>query len=209
MTAHDVRAILWAQARTLRNSIGRRSGFLWTAVIGVFWYGMWTIGAIGAAYFISDPANFGLSTSVLPGTLLLMFLYWQVVPLLLAATGASLDLRKLQVYPVPVSHLFLIETLLRVTAGVEVLIMLAGICVGLLLSPRFPLWAPLSFVPFVVFNLFLSAGLRDLLVRILARKRVRELAVLLMVLCASLPQLLLSRADSRMGARLRLIFSHD
>jgi len=53
------------------------------------------------------------------GLLLMLFLYWQVVPLMLATTGSSLDLRKLRAYPIPDSQLFSIEVLLRVTAGVE------------------------------------------------------------------------------------------
>ncbi len=40
-------------------------------------------------------------TAALPGGLLLIFLYWQVVPLLMAATGSSLELRKLRAYPIP------------------------------------------------------------------------------------------------------------
>src|SRR5258708_40367854 len=48
---------------------------------------------------------------------------------------------------------------------------------------------PLMF--FVVFNLFCSAGVRDLLVRLMARRRVREITALLFVLAAALPQVLM------------------
>ena len=45
-------------------------------------------------------------------------------------------------------------------------------------------------VPYILFNLFLAVGLRDLVARILAHKRIREVAFLLLVICAALPQLL-------------------
>ena len=80
----------------------------------------------------------------MPGGLLLVFLYWQVVPLLMAATGASLDLRKLQAYPIPVSQLFSIEVMLRVTAAIEMLLVLLGIAAGILLNPRLPKWCALA-----------------------------------------------------------------
>ena len=98
------RAILWAQWRTQRNSY-LRGGAAWTTVIGVIWYGMWAVAAIAVASVTSNPDNVNLLRASLPGGLVLVFLYWQVVPLLMAATGASLDLRKLQAYPIPLRQL--------------------------------------------------------------------------------------------------------
>ncbi len=128
-----------------------------------------------------------------PGGLLLVFLYWQVMPLLMAATGASLELKKLYIYPIPTSQLFSIEVMLRVTAAVEMLLLLLGLAIGLLLNPAVPKWTSLSLAPYILFNLFLAVGLRDLVARILAHKRIREVAFLLLVLCAGLPQLLMVR----------------
>ena len=98
----QARAILWAQWRTLRNFYPR-GGVAWTAVIGFVWYGFWLLAAIAAARLAANPSNLSMMKTALPGGLLLIFLYWQVVPLLMAATGASLDLRKLQAYPIPAS----------------------------------------------------------------------------------------------------------
>jgi ABC-2 type transport system permease protein len=61
-------------------------------------------------------------------------------------------------------------------------------------------------VLFAALNLLLSAGVRDLLVRLLARKRVREITVLLFVLAAALPQLLLVSGG---GHRLRRFFAGE
>ncbi len=189
---NQARAILWAQWRTLRNFYPR-GGAAWTAVIGAGWYGFWTLAAVSTARLAANPANLGMLKAVLAGGLLLVFLYWQVMPLLMAATGASLELRKLQVYPIPVSQLFTIEVMLRFTAAVEMLLLLIGLAFGLLFNPELPKWTALFLAPYIFFNLSLAVGLRDLVARILAHKRIREVAFLLLVLCAGLPQLLVMR----------------
>ena len=139
---NQARAILWAQWRTLRNFYPR-GGAAWTAVIGAGWYGFWTLAAVSTARLAANPANLGMLKAVLAGGLLLVFLYWQVMPLLMAATGASLELRKLQVYPIPVSQLFTIEVMLRFTAAVEMLLLLIGLAFGLLFNPELPKWTAL------------------------------------------------------------------
>ncbi len=198
------RAILWAQWRTLRNG---RGGAAWTAIIGTIWYGFWLIASLAGARLVANPANLPLLKTGLAGALLIVFLYWQVVPLLMTATGSSLDLRKLQVYPIPVSQLFGIEVMLRVTAGIEMLMVLGGIAAGIALNPQLPYWCALAVIPYVLFNLFLSIGLRDLLLRLMARRRIREVVVFLLVMCAALPQLLISRGSASL--RLLSIFTHD
>jgi ABC-2 type transport system permease protein len=199
------RAILWAQWRTVRNFYPR-AGVAGMAVIGAGWYGVWLLAAVAVARFLSDPANLDAMRAALPGGLLLAFLYWQVVPLLMAATGAALEIRKLQVYPIPPSQLFTIEVVLRVTAGIEMLLVMSGVAVGVSLNPALPKWSALALAPYIAFNLFLAVGLRDLLTRILARKRIREVAILLMVTCAGLPQLLLMRGSS-LSSRVRWFFA--
>ncbi len=43
-------------------------------------------------------------------------------------------------------------------------------------------------IPYILFNLFLAVGLRDLLLRLLAHKRIREVVFFLLVMAAALPQ---------------------
>ena len=69
-------------------------------------------------------------------------------PLLMAATGASLELRKLQVYPIPDAQLFAIEVMLRVTAAVEMLFITTGLAGGILWNPAIPKWTALALAPF-------------------------------------------------------------
>ncbi len=124
----------------------------------------------------------------------------------MASTGSALDIRKLLVYPIPHRELFTLEVLLRISTGVEMLLLLGGSFAGLLLNPKVPLWAPFTLVFFVAFNLLFSAGIRDLLVRLLARKRVREITTLLFVMAAALPQLMLRGG---FPSRFRRVFEGD
>jgi ABC-2 type transport system permease protein len=191
----QIRAVLWAQWRSIYNFYPRssRGGVLFTAAGTVLWYGMCALAAVAAALFFASATDLPLISRALRGGLFLAFLYCQLVPILLVSTGISLDLKKLLVYPVPQSQLFALEVLLRVSVALEVLVILSGAGLGLALNPRVPLRGVGGLVLFAACNLFLSAGLRDLLKRLLARRRVRELAVFLLVLAAALPQLLILR----------------
>lgn len=188
----QARAILWAYWRTSRN-VFARGGVAWSAVVGSAWYGFWLLVSVATARLVSDPANLATIKGSLTGALLLVFLYWQVVPLLMAASGASLELKKLQVYPIPPSQLFSIEVMLRVTSAAEMALLMLGLGMGILLNPSLAWWGALGVFPFVLFNLFLALGLRDLVARILAHKRIREIAFLLLLVLAGLPQALLLR----------------
>ena len=151
----------------------------------------------------SSPMSAGLS-----GVFLLVFLYWQVVPVLMAASGASLDLRKLQAYPIPVTQLFGLEVMLRVTAAIEVVLILTGAGIGILRNPTLHPWNALGLLPFAAFNLVLGVGLRDTIARILARRRIREAAFFLLILCAALPQILFTRGRGFAG-RLRALITRE
>ena len=185
-------AILWAQWRTLRNYLPRsnKATFVFTGLMTAVWYGGFAFLAAVAGILMADPDERDLVRSIFPTALLLCFLYWQLIPVLMASMGSSLDIRKLLVYPIPHRQLFTLEVLLRVSTGIEMLLLLIGAGIGLLLNPEIPVWAPLSLIFFVALNLLCSAGVRDLLARLLGRKRVREITAFLLVLAAALPQLL-------------------
>ncbi|HTS48093.1 MAG TPA: hypothetical protein VMH05_09120 [Bryobacteraceae bacterium] len=208
MISRRTRAIVWAQWCSTRNRFFRanRSGAAFTTVLGVIWYGAFCYLAVVAAFLLSSPDETGALRNALPAAFLICFLYWQLIPVLTASMGSSLDIRKLLVYPVQRGDLFGLEVILRTSTSVEMLLLLMGAGVGLLLNPKLPRWAPLALLPFVAFNLFCSAGVRDLLVRLLARKRVREIVVFLLVLAAALPQALLLAGPR---GRLRQFFSSE
>jgi ABC-2 type transport system permease protein len=189
---NQARAIVWAQWRTTRNHFPRsnKAALAVNAFLTLVWYGGFAFLAGLAAILLSNPDELSFIHNVLPTALLVCFLYWQFIPVLMASMGSSLDTKKLLVYPIPTGQLFTLEVVLRISTGVEMLLLLTGAGIGLLLNPKIPFWGPSALLVFVIFNLFCSAGVRDLLVRLLARKRVREIVALLVVLLAALPQLL-------------------
>jgi ABC-2 type transport system permease protein len=193
----QISAIVWAQWRSTRNHLPRANlgGLIFSGALTAVWYGAFTYFAVLAAILLSRPGELASFHKILPPALLLCLLYWQVIPVLLTSMGASLDLRKLLVYPIPKRGLFAIEVVLRISTGMEMILILAGAATGLLLNPSVPLWAPFSLTLFLLFNLFCSTGIRDLLVRLLAHKRVREIIVFLVVISAALPQLILFRSS--------------
>lgn len=196
MPATSVRAqalaILWAQWRVVVNySPWARGRTPVTWIISLAWYGLWVFAAFGVYLLCSDPSDHALLRRILPAALLLVMLYWQLVPILLASAGLSLELKRLIVYPVPHSALFRLEVMLRLTNAAEMLILIAGAAIGLLVNPRTPGFGVLFFIPFLLLNLFLSTGLRELLGRLMARKRVREIVVVVIVLLAAAPQALM------------------
>jgi ABC-2 type transport system permease protein len=188
-----VRAILWAQWRAQHNLLLRspKAGALLNWVINLFWYGLWMMLAVSAALMAAKGAQQAVLLEPIVHIILLFILFlWQLFPFMLAASGASLDLKRLLVYPVPPSQLFLLELALRFSAGLEMLLVLFGLCVGLLWNPLLPWWAPAPALVFGVFNLLLSCGLKALLDRMLQRKWVREILVGSVLLLVILPPLL-------------------
>lgn len=192
MAAH-VSAILWAQWRSFANTVRRGgSGATVAAALAVVvWYGMWCGLAVAVFLLTSRPEGRGVVERALPGGLLFVLVYWQLAPVLAASLGAAVDLRRLRVYPVPSGALFGIEVALRLSTSVEMLLLLAGAAAGLASNPA-PggAAAPAAFAAYAAFNLLVAAGVRSQIERWLARTRIREAAVLLLILTAALPQLL-------------------
>ncbi len=192
-----ISAILRAQLLSMRTFRldSRRRGAIFSLLTSLVWYGIWVFVAFVAEEFFSSARTGGLIRRGLPAGLMLVFLYWQLTPIMSASMGASLDLKKLLVYPVLHRKLFVIEVLLRLTTGAEMLLVLTGTAIGLLRNADYGGLAgtPRILVPillFVLFNLLLSAGLRNLLERLLTHRRLRELLMLVVVSVAALPRLL-------------------
>ncbi|MEO8097801.1 MAG: hypothetical protein ABI811_08880 [Acidobacteriota bacterium] len=195
-------AVLWAQWRTFRNYSGKSGAWL-SIGVSVIWYGGWVVAAAIAAFTLADP-EVDVLERALPGTLLLVSLYWQAVPLLMAASGLALDLGKLKPYPIPVMQLFGIELLLRSTAALEMMLLVIGGSIGILFNPVLPAWGALAAIPFIVFHMSLALGIRDVLMRLMNRRRVREIVAVLFVLFMTIPRLFF-----RPGAGLRKFFSEE
>jgi ABC-2 type transport system permease protein len=186
-------AILWAQWRTTKNFLLRANtgGVVFTGIVTSLWYCACVAGAVAIAMLMASPSSKPLVEKSLSPGLFLAFLYWQLFPVIMASSGAFLDIRRLMVYPIAHSQLFGLETLLRISVAVEALVLMLGAAIGLLLNPDARVWAPVALVVFMLFNLFLSTGMKQVLNRLMERKHARELFVIGLVLAGTLPQALL------------------
>jgi ABC-2 type transport system permease protein len=190
----------WLSMRAFRLS-GKPASAIFSMVTSLLFYGFWVFAAYAAQAFLANPDNNDSFTLFLSPALLAAFLYWQVTPVITATMGASLDMKKLLVYPVPHGQLFLIEVMLRVTTCLEMLLIVAGISIGI---ARNPAMGGLAAIPrvllasglFIAINLLLSAGLRSLLERLMLRRRTREIMIPLLVALSVAPQFLVrSKVD--------------
>jgi ABC-2 type transport system permease protein len=185
-----LRAIVWAQSRTSRNFFLRanKGGLFLKWLLGLLWYGVWLLGAAGAAFLVSGRVPMGIVEKAFPGALFLIFFFWQLFPVILASQGAFIDMRRLLVYPIPSSQLFLLETVLRVTTAIEMILVCCGLIIGLLLNPDVPLWSPLPILLFMALNLLLATGIKSLLDRLFKKKGVRELMMVVFLGLILAPQ---------------------
>lgn len=190
-------AIAFAQFRIMRNHLPRTNvGSVLMWLFSTLWYGMFA--ACGASLAVALPRTpIRDIQEWLPLGLLSVFLFWQLIPLFTLSSGWSLQLNKLQIYPVSNRALFGIEVLLRLSTAPEMILVLAGTMIGLLRHPEIPGFAPFFLVLYIPFNMFLSLAVRELLLHSLERNRFRELFAILLISIAVLPQLLLRTEGGR------------
>ncbi|HKE21979.1 MAG TPA: hypothetical protein VKB88_06275 [Bryobacteraceae bacterium] len=194
-------ALLRAQFLVMRRTLG--AGVALNIAGGVFWYGLWTLGAIGTFSLIASATE-----AKLPGVLSLVLagvcVYWQAMPVISSTMGSSLDLRKLLAYPLPHGRLFAVEMLLRLVSGLEMLLVLTGAAAGLAMNPAGGGVVPMAgaLAVFILFNLLLASGVKSLLERLLTRRKIRELIVLLTALLWVAPRFfMLTGYRTPMGKR--------
>ena len=190
-------AIAWAQWRMMRNHLPRTSaGTVVSGILVLLWYGMYA--AFGAALADVLPRTpLPKIREWLPAGLLLMFLFWQFVPLLTLSGGRSLDLKKLQTFPIERNGLFFIEVVLGLTIAPEMILTLLGAIVGLLRHPGIPSPQPLLLLLYIPLNLFLSLAIRNALRRLFRKSTLRELLGLIMVALSIAPTYLLTSSVGR------------
>lgn len=201
-----LKAIVWAQTRISRNFFLRanKGGLALKWLMAMMWYGVWLLGAAGVAFLVSGRVPLTVVERALPGALFLIGFFWQLFPIILASQGAFLDMRKLLVYPIPDSQLFLLETVLRVTTAFEMIIVCGGLIAGLLLNPEMPFWSPFPILVFMTLNLLLATGIKSLLERLVRKKGVRELMMVVFLGIILLPQFFAAGLEG--GALPRLQF---
>ncbi len=186
-----ISTIAWAQFRIMRNHLPRtKAGPVIASLLALLWYGLYAFGGVMLALVLPSRPLQELRTFV-PIGLLAVLAFWQIIPLFTLSSGWSLQLNKLQIYPVPDSALFSIEVLLRFTTAPEMVLILCGALVGLLRHPGIGVGYPFLLLLFIPLNLFLSLGIRELILHSFARGRFRELFGVLLVSISILPQVFL------------------
>lgn len=200
---HQIRAIVWAQYRTIRNYLPRTTfGAALMAILPVLWYGLFVFLAVLVAKLL-PLAPVAQLRQYLPVGLLGLLLFWQIFPVMTMTSGWSLELNKLLVYPIPLRTLFAVEVLLRLTTAPEAVFILLGTICGLLLHQGVPGIWPLALLLYIPFNLFLALTIRDVMLRLFRKKRLREVMVIVIVSISVLPQLL---ARTSLGVKLKPYF---
>ena len=199
----QVRAIAWAQFRTIRNHLPRTNvGTVLLWLLSLLWYSLYAGCAVLLALALPEVSLAELR-DWLPAGLLGMFLFWQVIPLFTLSTGWSLQLNKLQIYPISNQALFGIEVLLRLSAAPEMILVLTGAMIGLARRPDTPVLSAFFLLLYIPLNLFLSLAVREFVLHSFERNRFRELFAIMLVSIGVLPQLLL-RTD--LGQRFKPFF---
>lgn len=200
----QIRALLELQWRTVVNAFhdhAERRGLWVSILLSVGWYGLWGAVALVCALVpnLVGPEDV---ERALPGILLFVMGYWQLSPLVTLSLGISLEMRKLSFYPVTAPTLFLVECLLRLWTGLEMILVLIGIFVGLATGGgQNLLLLAAGLTLFVAFNMLFSAGIRNLVERIFQRRMLREAVLVLMVTLTVLPQMLVFSEGFRAWAR--------
>jgi ABC-2 type transport system permease protein len=187
-----IAAILRAQFLSMRW--GRGKGSIWRFLPLTIWYLFWLAASV-FAFVLARQADLVLLRRDLPIGFLGVTVYWQFMPMLSASMGMGLDLRKLRIYPAVHRELFLVEVLLCFTTAVEMLLVIAGGVAGLLSNQEAGGWAaaPRILVPallLILFNALLASGTRSLVGRLLARRKIREVVILVTTCLWMLPRIL-------------------
>jgi len=208
-----ITAILRAQLLSMRLRAGtRRGSAIFGAVTGLVFYGFWAFIAWATMLYFSQPDGNSLFVFAITGGLMLVMLYWQLAPVISASFGASLDLKKLLAYPIPHGKLFLVEVMLRIVTCGEMLLLVAGVTIGLLRNPAFGARSAPRILAgaliFVAMNILLSAGTRNWIERVFLRTKFREVMVAVMVLVGIVPRFLIGmnpNANRNVARYLQLI----
>lgn len=189
------RVILATQWKMLMNFYRRHGqvGFVISSIVSLIWYSSFILLAVLASNHL---AHLDLKKPNVPWLgigFFFAFIYWQGMPLAMASVGGLLDIRKLKAFPVSSSDLFRLELLLRTLIFAEMPILMIGCSIGLLFNPALHFWSALVPILFAVFNITLGAGIKDLILRLMSRKGVREFWVLGLILLIALPSVIARR----------------
>lgn len=190
-------AIAWAQWRLTRNRMSRtRAATVMSGIFSVLWYGLYCAFAVALAYALPK-ATWAHIEQWVPTGLLGMFIFWQFVPLFTLSAGRAFDFSKLQAFPIESDTLFAIEAVLGLTTSPEMIITLLGAIAGLARHPAISRTAPLFLLLYIPFNVLFSVALREFVMRLFRKNRLRELLGILVIALSIAPSYILGTSVGR------------
>lgn len=196
----QIRALLSLQRKAMANAFREhadRNGLGVSILISALWYGVW-LSLAGICWVTPHYIGVADIEEALPGLLLFAMGYWQLSPIVTLSLGVSIDMRKLAYYPVPTPTLFVVECLLRIWTGIEIIAVLCGLFLGLITAgSAHPALLAVALILFVTLNVFLSAGMRNLIERIFRKRLLREAVLVLLVTATVLPQMIFFSSQFR------------
>lgn len=200
----QIRALLSLQRKAMVNAFREhagRNGRGVSILISTLWYAVW-LSLAGICWVTPHYIGVGDLETALPGLLLFAMGYWQLSPIVTLSLGVSIDMRKLTYYPVRTPTLFAVECLLRIWTGIEIIIVLCGLFLGLITAgSAHPVLLAVALAMFVTLNVFISAGLRNLIERIFRKRLLREAVLVLLVTATVLPQMIFFSTQFRSVAQ--------
>jgi hypothetical protein len=189
----QIRALLSLQRKAMGNALREhagRNGLGVSILVSSLWYVVW-LSLAGICWVAPHYIGVADIEEALPGLLLFAMGYWQLAPIVTLSLGVSIDMRKLSYYPVPTPTLFVVECLLRIWTGFEVIIVLCGLFLGLITAgSAHPVLLAVALAMFLTLNVFISAGMRNLIERIFRKRLLREAVLVLLVSVTVLPQMI-------------------
>ncbi|HEY3770724.1 MAG TPA: hypothetical protein VGN44_18765 [Candidatus Angelobacter sp.] len=162
----------------------------------VFWYvfGVGFVLFISAAFFAGTFALFQAERpDFIDLLLLLLFLIWQLAPILFEGYSPSLNFREVARYPISFRLYFLLNLAYGVSdpAALACLVWLFSMWLAVVIQqPALALPAALAFLLFAVFNLLCNRIIVGLFERFQSTRKGRERMVLITLVLLLLPQLL-------------------
>jgi len=189
--------IAWAQCCLTRNHLAKtRAATAVAAVFSLLWYGMYAAFAATLAYALPK-ATWAQIQQWVPAGLLGIFAFWQFVPLFTLSAGRAFDFSKLRTFPIESDALFAIEALLGLTTSPEMIITLLGAIAGLSRHPAIAPLTPLFLLLYIPFNVLLSVAIREFMLKLFRKNRLRELAGILLIAMSIAPTYILSNSVGR------------
>jgi len=189
--------IAWAQWCLTRNHLTKtRAATVVAAVFSLLWYGMYAAFALALAYALPK-ATWAQIQQWVPAGLLGIFAFWQFVPLFTLSAGRAFDFSKLRAFPIERDALFTIEALLGLTTSPEMIITLLGAIAGLARHPAIAPLTPLFLLLYIPFNVLLSVAIREFMLQLFRKNRLRELMGVLLIALSIAPTYILSNSVGR------------